>query len=230
MGETMTGRGVAAVTSRSRAGASGPAAGELPPFRGPSYLVVLGGVLVILRLPVVGGLGALVGMVLVLVGTSMAFERATDPSARHRLAQAVGLAMVVTALTALPGLLTLLDLGPVPGGPVPAWASVVPIAHLGLGILGTGLLTVALTRETSARGWEAAADAWWAATVAIVVVHGPILAAAVLVQILGRSGGVHGPRGVALFAVALTPLLLIGRAGGHGAPTHAGSGGVPDAA
>jgi hypothetical protein len=84
----MTGgdRGLASGRPRG-SGASVPAAAHaLPPFRGPAYLVALGGVLVIHRLPIVGPLGTLLGMALVLVGVAMLRGRATDPLARRRAA------------------------------------------------------------------------------------------------------------------------------------------------
>jgi hypothetical protein len=48
-----------------------------------------------------------------------------------------------------------------------------------------------------------------------VLLHGPILAATVIVHLVGRPGGVHGLSALALFAVAVTPLLLVARAGGR---------------
>jgi hypothetical protein len=91
----------------------------------------------------------------------------------------------------------------------------VTVTKMALGVLGTGLLTVAMTRESSARGWSSAADAWWAATVAVVLLHGPILAATVIVHLVGRPGGVHGLLALGLFTTAVTPSLLVARAGGR---------------
>jgi hypothetical protein len=134
-------------------GGQGPtAAGALPPFRGPAYLVALGGVLVIHRLPFVGPLGPVLGMLCVLVGVGMVLQRTSDPLARGRLAQALVVAVVLTALVLVLAVSSLVGPGADPAGVVPAWVAVVTVAQVALGALGTGLLTVAMTRESSARG------------------------------------------------------------------------------
>jgi hypothetical protein len=213
----MTGGDRGLANGRPRgSGASIPAVADaLPPFRGPAYLVALGGVLVIHRLPFVGPLGPVLGMLCVLVGVGMVLQRTSDPLARGRLTQALVVAAVVAALVLVFAVASLVGTGADPAGVVPVWVAVVTVAQVALGALGTGLLTVAMTRESSARGWSSAADAWWAATVAVVLLHGPILAATVIVHVVGRPGGVHGLLALGLFTNAVTPSLLVARAGGR---------------
>jgi hypothetical protein len=203
--------------------AAPPAEGVTPhrlPVRRSSYLVAVGGVLIVLELPVLAALGRLAGIALVVAGVLALRARAVAPVARARLAVAALLAVVVAVTVVV---LSLLPLTMAPGTQPPAWAEATAVAQTVVGIVGTVLLAAGMARELTGRGRPDAEDAWWLAALAVVLIHGPILVAALLAHLTGRPGGVYGPAAIALFFVAIVPYLLIARAGRHSDPPTAGA-------
>jgi cytochrome bd-type quinol oxidase subunit 2 len=204
---------------------SGPAVHDAPPaadaapgrlpVRRSSCLVAVGGVLIVLELPVLAALGRLTGIALVVAGVLALRARTVDPVARARLNVAALLAAVVAVTVVV---LSLLALTMTPGTQPPAWAEATAVAQTVLGIVGTVLLAAGMARELAGRGRPDAEDAWWLAALAVVLIHGPILVAALLAHLTGRPGGVYGPAAIALFLVAIVPYLLIARAGRHSDP------------
>lgn len=186
-----------------------------PAVRRLSYLVAIGGVLVVLELPVLGALGRLAGIGLVVAGVLALRGRAVDPAARARLTAAAVMSVAVAGTVVVLGLVTL-TMGT--GTQPPAWAETTAIAQTVLGILGSVLLAVGMARELAGRNRPEAEDAWWLVALAVALIHGPILVAALLTHLAGRPGGVYGPAAIALFLVAIVPYLLVARAGRHSDP------------
>lgn len=153
------------------------AAPDRPPMRRPSYLVAIGGVFIVFELPMLASLGRLLAIGLVVAGILTLRQLAVDPVARRHLNAAAILAVVV-ALTVV--VLSLLALTADAGTQPPTWAEATAIAQTVLGILGSVLLTAGMTRELAGRGHPDAKDAWWLAALAVVLIHGPILVAALL--------------------------------------------------
>jgi MFS family permease len=176
----------------------------------PAYLVAVGGLLVVLVLPLVGAFSRLLGGGLVLAGVLVLLRRTVQPQARRRMQAAAALAAVVVAtmLLLLPP-----ELFPPSHGMQPAWVGWAAITQMALGISGTAILAAGLAREVRHRGRLAAETAWWQVALAVGLIQGPILVAATLSQIMGRPDGVGGPVAIALFLAAIVPYLLIARAG-----------------
>jgi hypothetical protein len=187
--------------------------------RGAAWGVALGGVLLILHVPLVGPLGPIVGSVLIVVVLARLLERLTDHRARRGVARALRLALVVGLCT---GVLVLGELTAWPDRPRPVWLPVVATAQVTLGVLGTLLLTTAAGRAAEVRGWTEATWAWSRASFAVAVVHGPLAAVTVIAYATGRASEVTGLAGVVLFALAAVPYAAIAWAGSRSGP-HAAS-------
>lgn len=185
------------------------------PVRRPSYLVAIGGVFVVFELPMLAGLGRLLAIGLVVAGILTLRQMAVEPVARRCL-NAAAIVAVVVALTV--AVLSLLSLTVDAGTQLPTWAEATAMAQTVLGVLGSLLLAAGMARELAGREQPDAEDAWWLAALAVVLIHGPILVAALLAHLAGRPGGVYGPAAIALFLVAIVPYLLIARAGRRSDP------------
>lgn len=179
-------------------------------FRRVAAQVAVGGVLVIVRLPLLGRLGPILGMVLVVLALGHLHARLTDPSARRRVERAFLLALAVGLLT---GALVLVEFTTWPEQPLPAWLPVAVTGQVTLGVIGTLLLTTAAGRAAEVRGWTEAARAWSRASLAVAAVHGPIATVVVLASAAGRPAEVSGAPAVALFALAVVPYATIAWAG-----------------
>jgi drug/metabolite transporter (DMT)-like permease len=95
----------------------------------PAYLVAVGGLLVVLVLPLVGAFSRLLGGGLVLAGVLVLRRRTVQPQARRRMQAAAALAAVVVAtmLLLLPP-----ELFPPSDGMQPAWVGWAAITQMAL--------------------------------------------------------------------------------------------------